>query len=90
MSPDRPLKDKRPLGPVLQQNNQSEDEDGNSSEKDNLTRVERNIIEQAENWYKEISREEKKRKMMINYIDGITDDEFGRRKAREMVKNAGL
>jgi len=83
MTAKRPLSDKRPVGPVIGSSDENE-------EQRTLSKREKNIVEQAENWYQSITEERVKRKMMINYIDGITDDSFSRSKARKIVKRAGL
>lgn len=77
----RPLKDRRPLGPVLD----LEDEDSSaprpSREATDQTSDDP-ILEQAEEWYKQISKEKNKRKMMRNYLRSVTnldDSEIKRR-----------
>lgn len=81
---DRPFEDVRPAGPIV-------DIDSSSSEEDQIVSQEhQKIIEQAENWYEEVSDEKKKKEMMIGYIDGITDETFPRSKAKRLVEQAGL
>lgn len=84
----RPLEDIRPLV-----NSSSDTDDVSVSqnpEDDELTNEQKAIIEQAENWYRNITKKEVKKKMMVEYINGITDDNVPRSKAVKMVEEAGL
>lgn len=81
---NRPLDDVRPIGPIVDSDNSDDQEDQELSEEHEK------IIEQAKNWYQQVSNERKKKKMMIEYIDGITDKTFSRSKAKRLVEEAGL
>lgn len=84
----RPLKDIRPIGPLVQPNRFEQQEV--SSEEIDEESNESKLVEQAENWYESISDEGTKRKMMIEYINGITDDSVSRSDAEKIVSNSGI
>lgn len=75
----RPLKDKRPIGPFIDEELEEE-----------LTSDELAILKQAEEWYQSVSREENKRKMMREYLKGITDDDFSNDRIERLLDRAGL
>jgi hypothetical protein len=91
---NRPLEDFRPIGPIFDglesDEKLSADDLMDESDDDSMSQRDRAIMEQAENWYENISSEETKRKMMVEYINGITDDSVPRTRAIEMVEEAGL
>lgn len=91
----RPLKDIRPIGPLVGDKESSTHEQpsvsvDNLPEEDQRDEVTRNLIEQAENWFEGITQEGMKRKMMINYLDGVTDDDVSNERIRSMVDEAQL
>lgn len=73
----RPLKNKRPLGPLIQLSKSASGTSADSSfedvEEDNGDAIDDPILQQAENWYEQISKEQNKRKMMKNYFKSMTD-----------------
>jgi len=71
----RPLENVRPLGPVFQVNQSQEQqtEQQNRDENNNSSTTGDPIVETAEKWYNNVSKEENKRKMMRNYLRSITD-----------------
>jgi len=83
MSDRRPLSDVRPIGPFLSA-------DDVPSDNSPLTRQENKILEHADTWYDKITEEGVKRKMMRNYIDGITDDDFPKQRIEKMLNKADL
>lgn len=87
----RPLKDKRPLGPLVDPDFSSSDQESESTQQ----RVEKQgdgdldpITKQAEDWYQSISKEENKRKMMRNYLKSISD--LSDKEIQEKLDNANL
>jgi len=88
MKMKRPLEDIRPL---IDSSSDATDISATQTESDDkLTDEQKAIVEQAENWYRNITKKEVKKKMMIEYINGITDDNVPRSKAVKMVEEAGL
>lgn len=91
----RPLKDIRPIGPLVGDEDSSTHEQRSVSvenlpaeeQRDGVTE---NLVEQAENWFEGITQEGMKRKMMVNYLDGITDDDVSNERIRSMVDEAGF
>jgi len=84
----RPLEDIRPL---IDSSSSATDVSVTQTESDDeLTNEQKAIVEQAETWYRNITKKEVKKKMMVEYINGITDDNVPRSKAVEMVEEAGL
>lgn len=81
---ERPLEDIRPIGPIVS------DDDSDDESDESLEDSESAIVEQAESWFQSISDESKKRKMMVEYIYGITDEDITRQDAEEIVSNSGL
>jgi len=71
----RPLKDVRPLGPVFRVNQSQEQpvEQQNREQDNDVSTADDPIVETAEKWYNNVSKEENKRKMMRNYLRSITD-----------------
>jgi len=86
---NRPLEDIRIVGPFAFNDNSDSEEDGNPS-KEIEGNKESAIVEQAENWYKSISDKSKKKKMMVEYIYGITDDNISKSDAKQIVEKSGL
>ncbi|EGQ44242.1 MAG: hypothetical protein J07AB43_03010 [Candidatus Nanosalina sp. J07AB43] len=100
---NRPLKDKRPFGPVLDfsdtetENNETLDEDPNNtdtspeqvdSEPEHTNTEDNPILETAETWYENIAKEENKRKMMRNYFRSATN--LSDEEIQEKLDEAGL
>jgi len=89
----RPLKDIRPIGPLVGNGDGSTHKEGSISVDDlppdeQRDEVTQNIVQQAENWFESITEEGMKRKMMINYLDGITDNDVSNERIRSMVDKA--
>lgn len=82
---NRPLEDRRPIGPLINIDTQSETveqtETVNKSTDDP-------ILETAENWYQSISKEQNKRKMMKNYLMSVTD--LSEQEVNSKLDQAGL
>jgi len=93
---NRPLKDIRPIGPLVGDEESSTHEQQSSVSVDNLPKEEQrdevteNLVEQAENWFSSITQQGMKRKMMINYLDGITDDDVSMERIHSMVDKAEI
>lgn len=98
----RPLKSKRPFGPIVEVNQPFDEEaeqevESQEPEDDSPFPVEDNggvdadteaILNQAETWYNEINKERNKRKMMKNYFRSMTD--FEDEKIDNLLNEAGL
>ena len=73
----RPLKNKRPFGPVIELSETASEQQKSPPFEDEGTSVEETgedaILEQAERWYEQINKEKNKRKMMKNYFKSMTD-----------------
>lgn len=84
---DRPFKDRRPIGPFLgvDRDDSSEEDDENIQSIDNIDDP---ILQQAERWYENITKQGKKRKMMKNYLMSIAD--IKEEEIEEMLDNAGI
>ena len=90
---NRPLKDKRPIGPFIDLDSESDvesttDQSQDTSTQQDTTSDEHAILETAETWYNSINKEENKRKMMKNYLKSMTD--FSDSKIKSMLDEAGL
>jgi hypothetical protein len=87
----RPLKDKRPLGPLVDPDFSSSDQEGEDTQQRVETQQENEldpITKQAEDWYNSISKQENKRKMMRNYLKSIS--ELSDKEIQEKLDKAGL
>lgn len=70
----RPLAQIRPLGPLVKSGNDGDGEDTQDADTDVSSTDEQDpILEVAEKWYKSISKERNKRKMMKNYLMSVSD-----------------
>jgi len=92
---NRPLKDIRPIGPLVGDEESSTHEQpsvsvDNLPEEEQRDEVTENLVEQAENWFSSITQQGMKRKMMINYLDGITDDDVSMERIHSMVDKAEI
>lgn len=84
----RPLKNRRPIGPFIHSSSQESEEPQQNSTSVDPESIEDPILQQAEVWFKEISKERNKRKMMKNYmrsISSLSDAEI-----EEKLDEAGL
>lgn len=87
---NRPLKDKRIIGPLFGSDDDEQYESVSEDSQDTHDEDLSPIVEQAENWYRSISDERKKKKMMVQYIYGITDDTISKAEAERIVERSGL
>lgn len=91
---NRPLKDRRPIGPFIDLDSgdadveSTVDESQSPSTDQSEPSDEHAILETAETWYNSINKEENKRKMMKNYLKSMTD--FSDSKIKTMLDEAGL
>jgi hypothetical protein len=70
----RPLAQIRPLGPLIESDNDGDGEDTQDGDTNVSSTDEQDpILEVAEKWYKSISKERNKRKMMKNYLMSVSD-----------------
>lgn len=81
----RPLKDRRIFGPFVGDYSDSENEDSSGLDKE-----ESELLKQALNWHNNISDEKLKRKYIVNYIDGITNEDFSTEEIEDIVDRADL
>lgn len=82
---DRPLADVRPVGPIMfesDSDSEQSEEDGNTGEADDP------VLETAEKWYDNITKEGNKRKMMRNYLLSVTD--LTPREVDDKLEESGL
>lgn len=86
----RPLKNRRPIGPLFSTDSDNTDveesvDDSNTNE---VSADDNPVLKQAEDWWEGISNEENKRKMMANYLRSMTD--LPDSEIEQMLDEAGL